>query len=80
MIQVVARLILLRLWGLKPVTKVRGFLLQNSSPSNRLSEAKNGKALSTFSNKIMKTELLIFYEWGYGSLDRDETGLLFEII
>lgn len=47
---------------------------------NRLSEAKNGKTLSTFMKQLMKADLLVLDEWGYVPLDRDGARLLFEII
>jgi len=47
---------------------------------NRLSEAKKSKDLSSFMKQIMKTDMLIFDEWGYVPLDRDGAQLLFEIV
>lgn len=47
---------------------------------NKLSEAKAEKNLSGLMKQILKTDLLIFDEWGYVPLDRDGAQLLFEII
>ena len=47
---------------------------------NKLSEEKKKGTLSKFMKQILKSELLIFDEWGYVPLDRMGAQLLFEII
>lgn len=53
---------------------------RTSTLVNRLAEAKNRGALSSFIKQLNKADLLICDEWGYVPLDRTGAQLLFEVI